>query len=135
MFVFCLERGVKPKKILRFYFGADSLERAFDNLITSKAFDTEGDALENAEKICLIIDEKMRLERLWTYLDGIISILSGEEKSVLMHYSARRVPAIGEAERRAVRRAVIKFTRRARRLNDFEEAFNILKKYYCLISV
>ena len=126
---------MKPKKILRFYFGADSLERAFDNLIMSKAFDFGADTLETAERLCAIIGEKMRLERLWSYLDGIISTFSDEEREVLNSYSSRRGSPLSDTERRAVKRAVIKFTRRARRLCEFTDDYTILKKYYCLIKV
>ena len=133
MFVFCLERKVKPKKILRFYFGAESLERAFDNLITSKAFDFGGDTLETAERLCTVIGEKMRLQRLWAYLDSVLSSFSEADRLALKSYSSRRT--FSDADHRAAKRAVIKFTRHARRLGEFEDDFVILKKYYCLITV
>ena len=123
------------KKILRFYFGADSLERAFDNLIINKAFDFGADTLETAEKLCSVIGEKMRLERLWAYLDGVICSLSEEDKGALSLYASRRGVPFNDNERRAVKRAVIKFTRRARRLGEFKGDISILKKYYCLITV
>ena len=134
MFVFCLERKVKPKKILRFYFGAESLEMAFDNLITGKAFDFEGDTLETAERLCTVIGEKMRLQRLWAYLDSVLSSFSVADRRALKSYASRRT-ALSNAEHKAAKRAVIKFTRHARRLKEFEDDFAILKKYYCLIRV
>ena len=134
MFVFCLETEVKPKKILRFYFGAESLERAFDNLITSKAFDFGGDTLETAERLCTVIGEKMRLQRLWAYLDSVLSSFSEADRAALKNY-ASKFTAINDSERKAAKRAVIKFTRHARRLGEFENDFAILKQYYCLIKV
>ena len=125
---------MKPKKILRFYFGADSLERAFDNLITQKAFDFGADTLETAERLCNVIGEKMRLERLWAYLDGVLSSFSEEDRSALFRYSLRRTAPLNEAENRAVKRAVIKFTRHARRLSEFADDISVLKKYYCLLG-
>ena len=133
--MFCLERGVKPKKLLRFYFGADSLERAFDNLILCKAYDFGADTVATAERICAVIGDKMKLERLWGYLDCVISTFSDEEKKVLSSYSARRDLPLSASGLRAVKRAVIKFTRRARRLCEFEDCYEVLKRYYCLIGV
>lgn len=126
---------MKPKKILRFYFGADSLERAFDNLILSKATDFGADTLDTAERLCTVIGEKMRLERLWAYLDGVLSAFSEEDRGALKNYSSRRDIPLSDGERRAAKRAIIKFTRRARRLDEFSDDFPILKKYYCLIAV
>ena len=125
---------MKPKKILRFYFGAESLDRAFDNLITQKAFDFGADTLATAERLCAVIGEKMQLERLWAYLDSVLSGFSEEDRGALMDYSARRGSPLSDSERRAVKRAVIKFTRRARRIGEFKDDFPILKKYYCLIK-
>ena len=125
---------MKPKKILRFYFGADSLERAFDNLIYGKALNFEGDALETAERLCAIIGEKIRLKELWNYLDGVISTLPEEDRQALISYSARRDEPLSDGEWKAAKRAVIKFTRRARRLEEYTDGFTILKKYYCLIA-
>ena len=122
------------KKILRFYFGAKSLERAFDNLIERKAFDMESDTLETAEGLCAVIGEKMRLERLWAYLDGIISALSCAERTALKRYSDRG-GLRGESDKKAAKRAVMKFTRHARRLKDFDDDFTLLKKYFYLIKV
>ena len=84
MFVLFGEK-VKPKKILRFYFGADSLERAFDNLIERKAYDFEADTLEVAERLIEVIGDKMKLQRLWGYLDGVISSLYENEREVLLN--------------------------------------------------
>ena len=125
---------MKPKKILRFYFGAESLERAFDNLILTKATDFGADTLETAERLCAVIGEKMRLERLWAYLDSVLSAFSEEDRGALKNYSSRRT-ALKDSEHRAARRAIIKFTRHARRLDEFSDDFPILKKYYCLIKV
>ena len=125
---------MKPKKILRFYFGADSLERAFDNLIMGKALNFEGDALETAERLCSVIGEKIRLKELWNYLDGVFLTMPEEDKKALINYSSRRDIPLSDTEWKAAKRAVIKFMRRARRLEDFTDDFTILKKYYCLIK-
>ena len=126
---------MKPKKILRFYFGAESLERAFNNLIISKASDFGSDTLETAERLCAVIGEKMRLKRLWAYLDGVLSAFSEGDKAALKNYSSKRTASFDSAELRAVKRAVIKFTRHARRIGEFADDFPVLSKYYCLIRV
>ena len=121
------------KKILRFYFGADSLERAFENLIINKALAFGSDTLKTADRLCEIIGEKIRLEELWAYLDGIISSFSEEDRGALFRYCAKRDEPLSDIESRECKRAVIKFTRHARRLGEFTGAVSILKKYYCLL--
>ena len=125
---------MKPIKILRFYFGAGSLERTLDNLIIDRALNLEGNALDTAERLCEIIGEKIQLEKLWKYLDGVLSTLSGEEREVLAFYSARRDGPLSAAQMRAAKRTVIKFTRHARNIGNFADSFEVLNKYYCLIG-
>lgn len=122
---------MKTKKILRFYFTADSLERAFDNLIIHKACDSGSDALATAERLCSVIGDKMQLERLWAYLDGVLSQFSKEERLMLSGYAARR--AQKDIDARAVRCTLAKFIRRARRLSEFSDGISTLEKYGCLI--
>lgn len=122
---------MKLKRILRFYFSADSLNKAFDNLILNKACAPYADAQDTAEKLCAVIDDKIRLERLWAYLDGVLSGLTDGESQTLLKYSARS--AAVKSGDREVKRVVIKFTRRARRLAEFEEDIAVLKNYYCLL--
>lgn len=125
-------KSVSTKKILRFYFSAESLNKAFDSLIISRACAPETDGLDAAEKLCSLIGDKMRLERLWGYLDNILSGLSEEERVTLSKYSARC--AALKSNDREVKRAVIKFTRRARRLDELDEEISVLNDYYCLIK-
>ena len=121
---------MQTKKILRFYFSADSLEKAFDNLIINKACAPYSDSLETAEAICSVIGDKIQLERLWTYLDGVLSTFTKEEREILSDYSAQ---CVRQNDYKAVKRAVIKFTRRARRLEEFGGDILVLNKYFCLI--
>ena len=111
-----------------------SLERTLDNLIIDRALNLEGDALDTAERLCEIIGEKIELEKLWKYLDGVLSTLSCEERDALAFYSARRDGPLSAAQMRAAKRAVVKFTRRARKIAQFCEGFEVLNKYYCLIG-
>ncbi len=122
---------MKTKKILRFYFSADSLEKAFDNLIIHKACDRSTDGLAAVEALCSVIGDKIELERLWAYLDGILKAFSEEEREILLNYSSR---GARRSDEKAIKRAVIRFTRRAHRLNEFEGSLETLKNYYCLLS-
>lgn len=127
-----MERKVKIRGILRFYFSADSLERAFENLILRRACNPYRDGFETAEKICGLIDEKIELEKLWSYLNVILNSFSEEEKLRLRSYALRR-RGEGGKDGRAENSAVVKFSRRARRLNGFEKSFEVLENYRCLL--
>ena len=123
---------MKTKKILRFYFSAESLERAFDNLIINNACAWNLSGLAAAEKLCSIVGEKICLERLWAYLDKVMATFSESEREILSGYSARY--PVFKGDDKALKRTVIKFTRRAHRISDFGEETGVLKKYYCLLQ-
>ncbi len=122
---------MKTKRILRFYFTAESLERAFQNLIEINAYNCGSDAFASAEKICSVIGDKMQLERLWAYLDGVIKEMTEKDRCALLKYSSRF--GVAESDRKECNRAVIKFTRRAWRIGAFAEDLAVLKKYYSLL--
>lgn len=129
---------LKVKKILRFYYCAASLERAFDNLImkiAASSFDKS--CIAGADKLCRIINEKSGLAKLWEYLDGIIEKLPDEERAALEEYACMRcgIKRLGAEDVKRIRRAVIKFKRRARRLGSFSKGAELVAKYYCLIRV
>lgn len=126
---------MKSKRLIRFYFSADKLERALDNLIITNAFKTEIDAEECAGNIIEIIEVKKRLGELWRYLDGIISGLSERERGVLEFYGRTRISlsALDIPRRRAVRRVVMKFCRRARFTERFGEGVRLVGAYYALL--
>ncbi|MDE7181774.1 MAG: hypothetical protein K2O41_01905 [Clostridia bacterium] len=128
---------MKVKKILRFYFSAESLERAFDNLITRYALaSAERGGEESAERILRVLGEKDELAKLWRYIDTVVPTLPPAEQSALKEYAALRcgIKRISDEKRKLLRRSVIKFTRRARRLESFIEGLRLVAKYYCLIS-
>ena len=127
---------MKVKRILRFYYCVESLESAFDNLImkiATSSFDKS--SLSCADRLCRIIAEKSELARLWDYLDGIIPKLSEEERASLEEYAHLRcgIKRLGADDVKRLRRAVIKFKRRARRLDGFSKSVSLIGKYYCLI--
>lgn len=133
MFVYFWRKEVKTKRILRFYFSADSLERALNNIILHTACDGGRDALQSAEKLCSVIGDKILLKRLWGYLDGVMSRLEEEERQILCAYCERG--AAGGENVKKIKRALARFTRRATRLADFREEIETLNGYYCLVRV
>ncbi len=88
-----------------------------------------------ADRLCRIIGEKSELSRLWDYLDGIIPYFSEEERASLEEYAKMRcgIKRLGADDVKRLRRAVVKFKRRARRLNYFSKGVELVGKYYCLI--
>lgn len=117
------------KKILRFYYSADNLERAFENLIMRRACATDADA-DDVERLCTVIGEKIDIQRLWGYLDKVLSGLTEEERVLLEKYALGK--PIG-GERRRINGAVAKFLRRSWRMDDFSKEISVLEKYYCLL--
>ncbi len=129
---------MKIKRILRFYFFCESLDRALDNLIMKKALVTgaDSDGVKAAECICKVIYDKSRLSDLWRYMDGIMTSLSDDDLAALKGYAAARgsVKSFDDKTRKEWRRAAVKFRRRARRLDRFSESLKLVGKYYCLLS-
>lgn len=127
------------KRLLKFYFGADGLNRALDNIMIKHAM-SSGDYLRGgeyyAEKIFAVISAKDELSKLWRYLDGVIASFKDSEKKVLKFYGGMRggIAKLSQEERREIKRVTVKFSRRARSVERFESAVNLVKKYYCLIG-
>ncbi len=128
---------MKVKKVLRFYFYADRLEKAFDGIIYRSALGSASIAESErcAEKICGLIGEKQKLSRFWAYLDKVLCGFTQSERSALGRYASLRcgIKKLGDEERRAIKRAAVKFKRRARRIESFAEALGLVGKYYSLI--
>lgn len=130
---------MKVKRILRFYFCCESLERAIDNVILKNALAAGGcsDGERSAELIVSVIDEKKKLSELWRYVNGVMEGLDGADRASLKCYAAARgsVKSYGGVVSREWKRAAVKFRRRARRLEGFAEAIALVGKYYCLLAV
>lgn len=124
------------KKLLRFYYNAENLNKALDNLILAGACrqDFLRGAQACAEKILDIIYAKERLGELWAYLDGVIGKICGRGREVLSFYGTTRAGLMSMPDdvRREIKRYAARFTRRLRNLNGYGEALRLLKAYYAL---
>ena len=129
---------MKSKRLLKFYYSADSLNRALDNLITGSALASadcgkSGDFY--AEKIIEIIAAKKKLDELWRYLDGVMGGFSEEEGKVLRYYAQMRggTARLPEGVARGIKRVTVKFARRARNAERFDEGIRLVGEYYSLM--
>lgn len=130
---------MKSKQIIRFYFSADSLNGAMDNLITQNALSSAhyDKCVEYyADKICALIGAKQRLGELWQYLDGVMSEFAESERNVLRFYGAMRggFSKLSAANRKEIKRVTVKFVRKAKSLGRYEKAIKLVGEYYCLIK-
>lgn len=129
---------IKSKRLLRFYFNADRLEGALDNLIVTYAC-RSADCTKGgeywAEKIIALIQTKKTLSALWVYLDGVLSAFKREESETLEYYALLRcgIKRLDGAKQREIKRLLIKFTRRLRSLDRFAEGVKLVGEYYCII--
>lgn len=127
---------MKSKRLLRFYFGAEGLEGALDNLILKRALGSAGrDGEGCAEEILALISAKDSLAGLWGYLDKVIKGLGGEVEATLFKYASMRTGlslSDGEEVKR-IKRCLMKFTRRARAIGSFSEGVKLVNFYYALI--
>jgi len=129
---------MKSKQIIRFYFSADEINKALDNLILDKALKSAnfGRSCEYyAERILALIGAKEELSKLWNYLDGVISSLTARERAVLKFYGESRVGLAGLTPScmREVKRVTVKFARHARNIGRYGEGVKLVKRYYCLM--
>ncbi|MDE6442547.1 MAG: hypothetical protein K2L12_07355 [Clostridia bacterium] len=126
---------MKIKEMLRFYFSAEKINSHIDRQILKYACNPEVDALDGAERISALIDEKGKLKKLWAYLDGVAGGLKSEEFDALKSYSAMRegLKKLGGDEIKRIRSAGTKFMRHARRLDSFGKELRLLRRYYCLL--
>lgn len=128
---------METKRILRFYFKAEELNRTLDNLILVSALrsaESEGGE-RSASKIFALISAKDSLAELWRFLNEVIEGLGEEEREVLKFYALSRygISRLSEKKRKKIRKAVIKFTRHARGLERRSEGIKLVGVYYCLL--
>lgn len=127
---------MKSKRILKFYFGADGLEQVLDRIILRFAIspDCERGGEFYTERVLRLVNCKVELSKLWAYLDGVARGLTERDLSALSEYAFLRygIRRLDDIKRRDIKRAVMKFTRRARGLGRFAEGLRLVNEYYCL---
>lgn len=129
---------MKRKRLFKFYFGAERLDGALNNLIEKYALnsaDCARSAEYCAEKIIRIAEVKRQLSGLWAYMDGVMNKLTGEEREALRFFGTLRT-GLGrqpESKIKLIKRASMKFTRKARRLDGFKSAVELAEGFYCLL--
>lgn len=129
---------MKIKRVLKFYFNAENLNSALDNLILACAYrsaEAVGKGEEYAERILELISAKESLAGLWAKIDGVMAGIGAGERKILMDYARMRVGIrhLGVWEQKKIRSAVMKFTRHARNLESCAEGLALVSEYYCLL--
>ncbi len=149
MFVFVFVRGsasaekkrvgkMKIKRLLKFYYSAERLNSALDNLMLKLALSSaqsDKSCEFYAEKIIAVGEVKRELAELWGRLDGYMRGLTERDKATLKTYAFARVGAkkTGGIPEKEIHRAAVKFSRRAAGLlNSCQRAYKTLCAYYCL---
>jgi hypothetical protein len=130
--------NLNSKRVLRFYFSADNLNAAMNNLIEGCAClsRNEYEGWCAADKIIALIEAKRELSLLWGYLNGVMEKLEVDDISTLCAYALMRtgISKLNKDAQKNVRRVVTKFTRRARQnISRFEKGLKLLDSYYCLV--
>jgi hypothetical protein len=130
--------NLNSKRILHFYFNADGVERALNNLIEVNALRSQyfADGEICAEVLIQLIAEKNELSLLWVFVNEIITALPTHDRQLLERYAHMRcgISRLDDKERKDIRRALVKFVRRVRgKLDRYARTLAIIDKYYCLI--
>ena len=127
------------KKLLKFYFRAQRLNYALDDLIAAVACkSSQGDwgGEYYAERLITIIQKKALLGQLWRYLHGVLSSFCRRDLLILKSYALSQGGYSGLPREQAngIRRVVVRFMRRARLLDRYAKATELVSQYYSLLG-
>lgn len=134
------EYGLNVKRLLKFYFCADSLNDALDRTIMFTAVKSGGYAdggEEFAEKILRIISVKGKLSELWRDMDRVISCMTDRDRRTLEGYAYLKggTSAISSESAREMHRAVMKFSRRSLPFRErLEEGQKLVGAFAALLA-
>lgn len=125
---------MKIKLLLKFYFNAAYLNEWMNRLITFNACKTECEA--SFEKVTSLIEDKQALCNLMNYLEGKFERLTKRDMMALKRYAELRVSVrkLGDEERRDIKRAVMKFTRKLTYIERHKEEVQTLKNYRAILN-
>ncbi len=150
-------RAVNYKQLLKFYFYAEGLNAALDELSLRYAVSSACDRYgweRYADRICALTEAKTDLGELWAFLDGAMSTVTEEDRRALAAYcggagqSARGFGLFPRNEEegggefkaegdggKAVHRSLMKFSRRVGgKIGRFGRQLEVLREYYCLLG-
>ncbi len=132
------DKEMKLKRVLKFYFSAEKLNRALDDIITRNALasaDFTVSAKYCAEKICKVIETKKSLSALYGYIDGVMCGFKDGEKKALGYYASLKtgILALPDDARREIKRVLSKFSRRSGGILRFGDGLCAVNAYYALM--
>ncbi len=123
---------MKIKILLKFYFNAGKLNGKMDKFIEYNACRADGGGFGRVEEL---LGDKILLCSLMDYLCGIFKKLTAKDWAALEKYSSLRVGIrhLCDVDRREIKRAVTKFTRKLTYIGRHEKEVKALQKYRCII--
>lgn len=129
--------AITSKKLLKFYFRADRLNDALDNLILRSACSSAlggRPAMYYAERLCMLVEVKGKLAELWGYLDGVMSDFCVEDRAILQGYALGKggYSRLPRDRANVVRRVVVRFMRRAWNIGSYSAAVRLVSEYFAL---
>lgn len=131
-----MERNMKCKKLLRFYFNAGALNKSLDNILLNYACGGAERGVEScACKMFDVIEAKRELGGLWGYLNGVFEKFAAKDIAVLRFYGLSRtgVSRLPEKCRLEIKRLTARFCRRLGGLQSYRVALKLVETYYCLL--
>lgn len=128
---------MKIKRLLKFYYFADSLNSALDGAVYRLAVACGRDLYNGceyyAEKMAELVEVKGKFGGLWARLDCVLGAMTEADNRALKRYAAMREGGT-EEERKQIHRAVVKFSRRASNLlSKVDSEYRLVCAYYSLI--
>jgi hypothetical protein len=125
-------RSRKTKRVLRFYFAADTLNSLFDRLMLKLALDVDSDE-KSMERLIVLDDEKCCLAEFWRYLNRAMVEFSHEDLMFLEEYAMLRsgMAFNDDLQRKRLKRLLMRFTRRTPYLSAHGRALEMLDRYHC----
>ena len=124
---------MKVKLLLKFYFNAAVLNERLDRLIAFHACQVSGWSFE---KVTALIEDKRALCNLMNYLESRLEKLTQRDLNALKRYAKLRVSVrkLEDEERRDIKRAVMKFTRKLTYIDRHEKELQTLKNYRAVLN-
>lgn len=129
---------MKLKRILKFYFSAEKLNKSLDGTITRYALasaDYSVSAESCAEKICAVIETKKAFSQLYDYINGIMCKFGADEVKTLEYYANLRggILKLPEGARREFKRVLTKFSRKGSGIERFKEGLRAVDAYFAVL--